>query len=80
MYIPHLRTTLLVYSFLKKAPLEEKQDWLLCFLHILRWANPDLIRQWLCLEDENLRWLLLTVFDDVCLFFPVNTCSIRMKN
>lgn len=71
MYIPQLRTTLLVYDLLKKAPLEEKQDWLLCFLHIFRWADANLIRQWLCLEEEPHRWLLLTVFEE---------CIVRFKD
>jgi hypothetical protein len=64
MYIPQLQTTLRVYGLLRKASTEEKQDWLICFLHILRWGNPDLIRQWLVLEEEKYRWLLLTVFEE----------------
>eukprot|EP01126_Amoeba_proteus_P012563 TRINITY_DN1517_c0_g1_i1.p1 TRINITY_DN1517_c0_g1~~TRINITY_DN1517_c0_g1_i1.p1 ORF type:complete len:1213 (-),score=223.50 TRINITY_DN1517_c0_g1_i1:872-4249(-) len=57
LYIPQLRTTVLLLEKIIKT--EEKQDWLACFLHILCWADPALIRQWLFMESAQNRWQFL---------------------
>src|SRR5690625_928134 len=62
MYFPYLLLVLENPSALKELPLEERRNWLICWLYILKDLEISFIVSWLKCEDEKRLLELSRVF------------------